>query len=512
MALHLELESFGYPGRSALFEALSLSLAPGQVVGLVGGSGSGKSTLIGLLAGLHPQPLGGRMVGRRSESGADPERGVGYLASDPATFLTGFCESVAEEVGWSLFGQGWSPERVSRRVVETLEHFSLTPLADRVPTELSGGQAQMVALAAVWARRPRWLLLDEPASRLDPLASAALREAVAALAAEHEVGVVWATSDLGQVASFCDTVWSLDERPLLQTPADQWSAESSLAVPPWPWEWARRGGEAPGSWSSLLAPRAIPTLDPLDRSEETLVEIRDVTYQPPGRDVPLFECFCWSLTRGHCLGLAGPNGAGKTTLARLLRGLLRPGSGDISVAGRPVTPGSVASLASVVAYTFQDPADLFLRSRVDAELAYSAQLLGLPVEEARMRIDAAMQRFALAPFAHWHPRELPASAAALLGVALSWISRAPLQILDEPLARLDRPGRALLEEVLQQWRAEGTTVVLVAHDLDWLCAVCHQVLVLDRGTIVGEDAPERLFLQPEVARLLGQPWAYRGPS
>lgn len=513
MALKLDLQEFRYPGRPPLFQAVRLELAPGELVGLVGGSGSGKSTLLGLLAGLHPQPLGGNFLGQRSFETNETEIGVGYLASDPTTFLTGFCESVLEEVGWSLFGEGWSPEQVEVRVEETLARFSLQELRDRHPAALSGGQAQMVALAAVWARRPRWLLLDEPASRLDPVATEALREAVVALAREDGVGVVWATADLGQVAPFVGTVWSLDQPPLNSVAAGDWTVEGSEAVWPWPLQWAQKEARPLPRWTSAAPPpRPSPFAAGEVPAKPPLVQVSGLCYRPEGGEGALFEGMDWTLDSGQVVGLAGPNGAGKTTLARLLRGLLPADSGRLEIAGREISTDQVAALASTVAYTFQTPSDLFLRWRVDAELAYSAQLLGLPAEQARARVGEALELFGLGEFADWHPRELPASPASLLGVALSWMGPARLQILDEPLARLDRSGRERLDQVLRAWRSRGVAVLVIAHDLDWLCSVCQRVLVLDRGRPVGEGEPLSLFASAPIRSLLGIPWALRTPS
>jgi len=212
------------------------------------------------------------------------------------------------------------------------------------------------------------------------------------------------------------------------------------------------------------------------------------------------------------VGLVGPNGAGKTTLARLFRGLDRASEGSLLVEGREVERESVSGLAGTVAYTFQEPAHLFMRSRVDAELRLSGELLGLDEAEALARLEDALDLFSLRPHAATHPRELPASAASLLGVALSWFSRARVQILDEPLARLDKPGREVLERVLSAWRQEGITVVVVAHDLDWLCTVCTSIAVLDGGAIVAQGHPGEVLARSQVSAILGRPVFLPGAS
>ena len=507
MSLALELESFHYPGGPELFLPTRLELSVGESLALVGPSGSGKSSLVTLLAGLHPQPLGGRLRGR-----VTCDETIGYLGSDPETFLTGFCSTVMEELGWSLFGQGWSPEEVQRRVEEVACELEISHLLWRDPRRLSGGQQQMVALACVWARRPRYLLLDEPASKLDPSARDRLRTAVESLTLKNKAGVLWATANLNEV-TWCSHVCSLSaagsSAKVVYESASSWAPGEEVVVP-WPLHWSRRWGMGEIPWTSPAPPdlRELGSIPP--SLEPVHVDIRGLAYRLPGAQVDLFAELDLQISRGECLGLIGVNGAGKTTLGRLIRGLSRARAGTVFVDGVDCGRVRVAQLASTVAYTFQDPANLFMRSRVDSELLLSGELLGLDKGEAERRADQALDLFALRPFAGIHPRELPATVAALLGVALSWVSGAGLQILDEPLARLDRTGRTILEGTLERWRQEKMTVVVIAHDLDWLCSICTTIAVLDDGLIVAKGSPTQVLTAPAVVARLGLPIALGG--
>lgn len=505
----LELESFHYPGEAPLFAVPDrLELRPGKKVALLGGSGSGKSSLVTLLAGLHPTPLGGRPSyppGSAPLNLPSPDR-LGYLGSDPNLFLTGFCATVLEEVGWTLFGWGWEPERVKERVEQTLAELGLSELLWCDPARLSGGQQQMVALAAVWARRPAYLLLDEPASMLDPRARVRLQDTIARLADESAVGTLWSTCQLGEVA-WCDELWLIEDGVIRVLPSDWQPEPGGQLVLPWSVEWSRRWDRPAPDWRD---PRPngtgeLPEIRVATTAAPPAVEVKSLGYRPPAAKRDLFQALSWAVPQGECMGLVGLNGAGKTTLARLLRGLLQPTAGSVRVAGRELTGQSLPALAQTVAYTFQDPASLFLRARVDAELMYSAELLGLPEDEARARTARALSTFALDQWADRHPRELPAAKTALLGVALSWLTFAPVQILDEPLALLDRPGRAVLEAALAAWRAEGTTVVLIGHDLDWLATVCTGFTVLHDGKVLAQGSGREVFGDPEVRRKLGGP-------
>jgi energy-coupling factor transport system ATP-binding protein len=502
LGLVLDLESFHYPGGGELFGQLRLELGKGQKVALVAGSGSGKSTLVTLMAGLHPQPLGGRPT-YRTRTEPSIAREIAYLASDPALFLTGFSLTVLEEVGWSLFNRGWPPDQVEARVREVLAELGLEDLLWRHPQQLSGGEQQMVALASVWAGRPGYLLLDDPASKLDPQARLRLRDALVRLADEG-VGILYATSVLDEV-TWCDQVWSitawqpelLEGRTYILPWVQQWMLGWGLAVPPW----QAQGLPVKGSPPAPPAPAF---------TSDWAIAVKDLTYRPPGRQRDLFLDLSWQVRKGECVGLVGPNGAGKTTLARLVRGLLKPSQGSILVDGAPVAGRSVPSLAGAVAYTFQDPAPLFVKTRVDAELLYSGELLGWTQAQAQERADQALAQFGLESFAACHPRELPATASALLGVAISWYSKATVQILDEPLAGLDARGRALLEAVLVSWLEQGITVLLIAHDLDWLVKVCTSFCALQDGQIQAQGSASQLFRSEPVQASIGAPLLFQG--
>ena len=188
-----------------------------------------------------------------------------------------------------------------------------------------------------------------------------------------------------------------------------------------------------------------------------------------------------------------------------MRGLLRPQSGTITSRSQCLSSLPVWQTAETVSYTFQDPSQLFARERVDDELFYSGELLGWEESRARKRVEEALRLFGLQECRELHPRELSACPQALLGLALAWLVGAAVQIVDEPLARLDRRGRKILAAALENWEATGTALVFIDHDLDWLSTVCHRFLVLDHGRLVCDGPPESVFSDPHVRRILGAP-------
>jgi energy-coupling factor transporter ATP-binding protein EcfA2 len=199
MTLELRSVSYRYAGTTRLaLDSIDLVIQPGEVVGLVGPNEAGKSTLALVASGLAPATIGGRLDGvvridDLATSGAAPHelaRRCGVLFQAPATQLSGTTRTVWEEVAFAPRNLGLPLAEIVERVTGALETLGIAELGPRPPGRLSGGQSQLVALASVLAMRPRYLILDEPTSELDPGGSRLVADALARLAGEGGVGLL----------------------------------------------------------------------------------------------------------------------------------------------------------------------------------------------------------------------------------------------------------------------------------------------------------------------------------
>ncbi len=214
----------GRGGRTVL-RGIDLAIAPGEQLALVGANGSGKTTLLRALAGLD-QPLAGRLTWAGGPLPPGPARvrslGVLFQAEPPGPF------TVAELVALGLGLDGPPGPTQRDRVTATLARLDLTALAHRPCTALSGGEWQRAALGRALVAGARVLLLDEPASHLDPARRAGLRRLLDSL--RPEVAVVLATHDLEQ-AALCDRVLLLaGGGPLALGPAREVLTPDRLAA------------------------------------------------------------------------------------------------------------------------------------------------------------------------------------------------------------------------------------------------------------------------------------------
>lgn len=189
--LELSVESYRYPGyaRNVLHD-LELRLGDGELVGLVGPNDAGKSTLCLVAAGLAPASIGGVLKGTLTLDGT-PAAGlkthelaeravVGF--QNPNTQRSGLAATVFEEIAVGPMNLGLEVPETVARTREAIARLRLESLVERDPQRLSGGQAQLVAIASLLAMRPRHVILDEPTAQLDPEGTRLVGEALKALA------------------------------------------------------------------------------------------------------------------------------------------------------------------------------------------------------------------------------------------------------------------------------------------------------------------------------------------
>ncbi len=225
----LEEIRFGYPGRPELFSGLEFRVRRGDRLGLLGANGSGKTTLFHLVVGLQRPRAGrirafGREVVKPSDFGA-VRREVGFLFQDSEDQL--FSPTVREDVAFGPLNLGRSKVDALRIVDETLDWLGLTGYAERISYDLSGGERRLVALATVLAMKPQVLLLDEPASGLDPKARAELIELLARIGGTQVIS----SHDLEFVRATCLRVMVMDAgRLIAEGPTDEILGDAELML------------------------------------------------------------------------------------------------------------------------------------------------------------------------------------------------------------------------------------------------------------------------------------------
>ncbi|MBN1657141.1 MAG: ABC transporter ATP-binding protein [Anaerolineae bacterium] len=227
------------------------------------------------------------------------------------------------------------------------------------------------------------------------------------------------------------------------------------------------------------------------------LEVRDLWFwYEPGR--PVLRGIDLVIAAGQFVALVGANGSGKTTLAKQMNGLLRSGRGAVTVMGKPVAGRPVGDVAWQVGFLFQHPEQQIFNATVREEVAFGPTNLGLAGDEVEARVEAALERFALAHVAERPPAILSYGARRRVTLASLAAMDPPILVLDEPTVGLDAGG---LEETfgwLGEMHARGRTILLVTHDMELVAQHAQRAVVLHEGRIVADDRPAAIFQRPEL--------------
>jgi energy-coupling factor transport system ATP-binding protein len=264
MTLRLAAATYRYAGaaRPSLHE-IDLELAPGDLIGVVGPNDAGKSTLCLVAAGLAPATIQGELSGSvtidaldtRSARPHELAQRAGILFQNPVTQLSGTSATVWEEIAFGPRNLGLALSEVIERVDEAADRLAIADLCARDPERLSGGQAQLVALASILAMRPAYLLLDEPTSQLDPQGTRLVGQALAGLAAGGETGILIVEHKTDLLDRLCASVLVIEQGRI----ARRGGAAEILADPGLP----AAGVEPPARVRLMVAARAAGVdLDP----------------------------------------------------------------------------------------------------------------------------------------------------------------------------------------------------------------------------------------------------------
>ncbi|MEW5748159.1 MAG: ATP-binding cassette domain-containing protein [Candidatus Thermoplasmatota archaeon] len=207
-----------------------------------------------------------------------------------------------------------------------------------------------------------------------------------------------------------------------------------------------------------------------------------------------------SVDRGEYLAIVGGNGSGKTTLAKHMNGLLRPGSGEVLVLGAPASSRTVAELARVVGYVFQNPDHQLFCGTVQEEVAFGPSNLGLEPVEVRTRTEHAIDIMGLSHVKGRSPLSLSLGLRRRVSIASVIAMRPQVLVLDEPTTGLDAGEAKDLMSIVRVLNEEGSTIVLITHEMKLVAEHANRVVVMAGGRIVLDADTRGAFSDPTLLR------------
>jgi ABC-type lipoprotein export system ATPase subunit len=481
-------------GDAAALQGLSLQVADGEVLTVLGPSGSGKSTLLRLLAGLDRPSAGvvrvyGEDVGKLASRRLARYRStlLGYADQHYARALAP--ELTARElVALQLGLRGTSRVERFARADELLERVGLASKRDRQPTELSGGEQQRVALCAALAHRPKVFLADEPTGELDAATADQVYAMLNELVREHRCTTVIVSHD-PESARIADRIVRIRDGRVSEEWARDGEASDTIVVGRGGWlrlpeELLLRAGIGAkatarfedggvvvtpvGASNSLLQaePGPAPALEAGSNSllQAPVAAARGVTRRY-GETIALRPVDL-ELHPGRLHAITGPSGSGKTTLLHLLAGLELPDAGTVTVGGVELSAldraGRSALRREQIAYVGQQAGLVpHLSALENVELVLA--LRGL--DGGRLAALAALESVGLGERATQRVARLSQGERARVAIARAVVSKPKLLLADEPTSRLDGANAISVAILLARLaRDTGAAVACATHD------------------------------------------------
>ena len=537
--------SVDFPSRRGQVSAVnkvSLAVAKGEVLGLVGESGAGKSTVGNSVINLLEPPgliSGGEIIfdGTRIDQLSNEEmrklRGtkIGTIFQDPQTSLNPLMtigKQLSETLIETLKISGASAREKSIELLDSVGIPDPEPRLNAYPHQFSGGMRQRVVIALALAGDPDLIIADEPTTALDVSIQKQILDLMKSLCKQRNLGVIIVTHDIGVIAEIADRVAVMyngqlveqgEVTQVLQKPKHDYTKSLISAVPSGDQKLHRftvvdyiDGStekvtleNVSDHWLSRNKPSRTHDIAVSVKNLSIEFSIRKALFRKNRISLKAVDDVSIEIKTGESFGLVGESGSGKSTLARLIAGLYTPKSGDIDIFGHNVLQKTKKTKTSLIRrkmqMIFQDPYSS-LNSRMTVE-----DIVSEPIRfhrSTRNKSETSVVLRDLISFVGMpstslrkYPHEFSGGQRQRISIARALASRPEILICDEPTSALDVSVQANILNLLKDLQEElSLTMLFISHDLPVIRQMCDRVAVMQNGRICEIAETDTLFDHP----------------
>ncbi len=513
--------SFSYPGKEKpMLERIQFSLKQGEVALLCGNSGSGKSTLIQNLKPLMARR--GEKSGNIYFQGKDvftlsleEQTKIGYVGQDTEHQIV--TDKVWHELAFGLENLGLSNGEIRLRVAEIASYFGIEQWYHKKVQELSGGQKQLLNLASVMVMRPELLLLDEPCSKLDPIATSNFMQTLMKLNRDFGITILIAEHNLEEIYSLADEVLFLQKGHLYQNKPREMalylSQQGFDMIDALPSAYRIQAGLSE-SRNILVEDAALtvkegrtfleayckehPPVSNIPKEKESTgasgkdaISFEHVYFRYETAQKDLLSDLSITVRKGEIYALLGGNGAGKSTCISLMSGIEQPYMGNVKIEGKRIDTYQKGTLyRNLLGVVPQNPQELFSKETVQEELEEICELQKEATLENMQHIISEME---LENNLTKHPYDLSGGEQQRLAIAKILLLHPQILILDEPTKGMDAHYKKKFGEFLLQFKRQGGTIFLVSHDIEFCAQYSDSCGMLFDGTLIAQAPPVTFF-------------------
>ncbi|MFH1651278.1 MAG: ATP-binding cassette domain-containing protein [Chloroflexota bacterium] len=524
---------------------IDLSVAPGEIFGLVGADGAGKTTTLRMLCTLSLPTAGeARILGKDTVTQAGEVRGnIGYMSERFNLYPT---LTVEENLDFFARLRNLPREVAEARKKELLDFCRLEPFRKRWTEHLSGGMQKKLALACALIHEPQVIFLDEPTTGVDPVSRRDFWGIIAGFLARG-ITVLVSTPYLDEAERFnrialmhrgefiaVDTPRELRKAfpgELLEvraTPVRQ--ATAALLGTPFAGDFqvfgdtlhvmVKTAAKQEPEIRRLLAGQGVTVTDirsivpsledvfvarlagreekpaalalspgeaAVPQEDAVAIVVSDLTRR--FGEFTAVDGVSFEVRRGEIFGLLGPNGSGKTTTIRMITGLLAPNSGSARVLGRDMSSGADRAQERI-GYMSQK-FSLFTDLTVEENINFYGSLYGLNEKERAERKQWVLKMAGLEGKEKTMTRDLAGGWKQRLALGSTVMHGPEVIFLDEPTAGVDPLSRRAFWELIQEVSGRGTTIFITTHYMDE-AEHCHRLGLMYQGKLIALGSPEKL--------------------
>jgi len=507
---------------------VSMSVAEGEFIGIVGATGSGKSSLAYAIRGMIPTFFeGGTFRGSVVTAGMNVAESDAQFSSDRIGMVfqdassQAFGSTVLQDASFGPVNLGLPRATVVDRVRMYLERVRLQKKHNQSPATLSGGETQRLAIAGVLAMQPRVLILDEPVAELDPHGRKEICDILDELRADLGVTVILIEQDPDLIARYADRVLIMADGKIARqgTPREVFGdAEACIALGVFPPETALLAQELTRTFGDfyaetpLTATEFVADLLPRLSATPNLSAVGSAVVESTGDFVleaigvghryengfQALNDVSLQIRTGEYVAIVGTNGAGKTTLTKHFNGIRRPTSGTVRVDGKDILNVATPDLAMSIGYCFQNPDHQIFAPSVYEEVEYGLKCYGVSEEEREKRVPEILAVFDIDELADTNPLNLGKGQRQKVALASILILRPKILVIDEPTTGLDWQECVQILDILDEFHASGTTIVVVTHDMRLVRERSKRVIAMSAGQVAYDGPSSEFFFQADV--------------
>jgi energy-coupling factor transport system ATP-binding protein len=528
MALYkIEDLSFSYPNeKTRAINHINYTIQEGDFVVLCGPTGSGKTTLLRhLKKELFPE---GQREGSVNFRNTDifnlddkvSAREIGMVYQDPENQIV--MDRVINELAFSLENIGLKPETIMTRISEMATYFGMEDRMEKPVHELSGGQKQILNLCSVLMLQPKILILDEPTSQLDPVASKELIRIIYELNQELAITVILSEHRLDDVFQYADQILFLENGEikysgtpeflsmeimeqksgvdleflpeitrLCQINTNRSDNGEKLKIP----LTVREGRKFIDSQREYL--EIIPFLEKGDidnqlrKGVKPIISCKELYFMYGPKEPLIIKNLCLDVYPGDYIGILGGNGSGKTTLLKIICGILTAQRGKMKIENENIKKMDEQAVYQKIGYVAQNPLLHFTFDTVEEELRDAKTRSPAGDDESWM--EELVSIFDLQHLMKRHPYDCSGGQQQKIAIATALISKPSVLLLDEPTKGLDPHSKVVFSELLEDLNTRGITIILVTHDVEFSAKYIRRCAMLFNGQIVFDGAPREFF-------------------